>query len=245
MAEQRLTLLLLPGMDGTGELFADFVKLLPSWVEPRLVGYPRDRRLSYDQLLPILRSAVPANESFVILAESFSTPLAVRFAAQTPKGLRALVLCSGFVSAPRHGVMRRVALILAPALFAFGLPESVCRHFLVGAVAPKGLVDAVRATVSSLSNGVLAYRLRSVLTCNVEPELRNISVPLLYISGLEDRLVKRYSFQEIRQTKPDAQLARVEAPHLILQTKPREAVDLVLRFLRDIGSELDFGIAGE
>lgn len=47
------------GVDGTGELFADFVKLLPSWIEPRVVSYPRDRRLSYDQLLPILKSALP------------------------------------------------------------------------------------------------------------------------------------------------------------------------------------------
>ena len=70
MAEERLTLLLLPGMDGTGELFADFVKLLPSWIEPHVVSYPRDQRLSYDQLLPILESALPSNESFVMLAES-------------------------------------------------------------------------------------------------------------------------------------------------------------------------------
>ena len=84
MDEKRLTLLLLPGMDGTGELFAEFVKLLPSWIEPRVVSYPRDRRLSYDQLLPILESALPSNKPFVILAESFSTPLAVRFAAESP-----------------------------------------------------------------------------------------------------------------------------------------------------------------
>jgi len=87
MDERRLTLLLLPGMDGTGELFADFITLLPSWIEPCVVSYPRDRRLSYDQLLPILKSALPSDEPFVILAESFSTPLAVMFAAETPKGL--------------------------------------------------------------------------------------------------------------------------------------------------------------
>lgn len=237
MDEKRLTLLLLPGMDGTGELFAEFVKLLPSWIEPRVVSYPRDRRLSYDQLLPILESALPSNKPFVILAESFSTPLAVRFAAETPKGLRALVLCAGYVSPPRRDVVRRVALILAPALFAFGLPESVCRHFLVGDTAPKSLVDAVRATVSSISSGVLAHRLRSVLTCNVERELRSVSVPLLYLSGLEDRLVRRLSFEEIQQTKPDALLASVGAPHLILQSKPHEAVDVVFRFLRQVCSE--------
>ena len=65
---QRLTLLLLPGMDGTGALFDDFVKLLPGWIEPVVVGYPRDRQLSYDQLSRIVESVVPSDVPFVILA---------------------------------------------------------------------------------------------------------------------------------------------------------------------------------
>lgn len=237
MVEERLTLLLLPGMDGTGDLFADFLKLVPNWIEPHVVRYPGDKRLSYDQLFPVLRSAVPSNKTFVVLAESFSTPLAVRLAAEAPNGLRALVLCAGFVSSPRHGLMRRAGLILAPVFFAFGLPESLCRRFLVGATAPKVLVDFVRATISSVSNRVLAYRLRSVLTCNVEQELGKISVPVLYISGLEDRLVLKSSFQEIKKMKSDVLLAGVEAPHLILQTRPREVADIVLEFLRQVQSE--------
>jgi pimeloyl-ACP methyl ester carboxylesterase len=245
MDKERLTLLLLPGMDGTGELFADFVKLLPGWIEPRVVSYPRERKLSYDQLLPILKSALPTDEPFAILAESFSTPLAVKCAAEAPPRMRALLLCAGFVSPPRRDVLRRVALILAPVLFGFGLPERVCRHFLVGNTAPKSLVDGVRAAVSRVASGVLAHRLRSVLTCNVERELRSVSAPLLYIYGIEDRLVHRSSFEEIQQTKPDVLLASVEAPHLILQARPHEAVDVVVRFLRQVRSGAGSRVAGE
>ena len=237
MVEERLTLLLLPGMDGTGELFAEFVRSLPGWIEPRLVVYPRDRKLSYDQLLPIVASAVPANKTFVVLAESFSTPLAVRLAAEKPNGLLALVLCAGFVSPPSRGVLRRVAIILAPLLIAFRLPESICQHFLVGDSAPKSLVDGVRATISSVSVGVLAHRLRSVLSCTGKRELCAVSIPLLYLLGLEDRLVHRFSFDEIQQAKPDARLASVEAPHLILQAKPREASEVVIRFLQQVHGE--------
>jgi pimeloyl-[acyl-carrier protein] methyl ester esterase len=239
MGEKKLTLLLLPGMDGTGALFAEFVKLLPSWIEPLVVSYPRDQRLSYDQLLSIPESALPSNKPFVILAESFSTPLAVRFAAKAPEGLQALVLCAGFVSPPRRHVVRRVALMLAPVLFTFGLPESVCRCLLAGNAAPTSLVGAVCAAVSSVSSGVLAHRLRSVLTCDVQRELRSVSVPLLYLSGLEDRLVRKLSFEEIKETKTDVVLACVEAPHLILQAKPHEAVDIFLRFLRQVRSQSD------
>ncbi len=245
MDEERLTLLLLPGMDGTGELFADCAKLLPDWIEPRVVSYPRDRKLSYDQLLPILKSALPTDGPFAILAESFSTPLTVKFAAEAPPQMRALLLCAGFVSPPRRNVLRRVALILAPVLFGIELPERACRHFLVGDTAPKILIDGIRAAVSRVASGVLAHRLRSVLTCNVERELRSVSVPLLYIRGIEDRLVHRTSFKEIQQMKPDVLLASVEAPHLILQAKPHDAIDVVVRFLRQVRSGAGSLVASE
>lgn len=234
MNERRLSLLLLPGMDGTGELFADFVALLPSWVECRVVSYPPDQKLSYDQLSPIVKSSFPPDEPFVILAESFSTPLAVRLAAEAPKGLKGLVLCAGFVSPPRGDVLVRLALVLAPALFSFGLPSSICRRYLVGDAAPDGLINTVRSAVSSVPSGVLARRLKSVLSCNAVRDLRDVSVPLLYISGTQDRLVTQASLQEIQQAKTDAQLTSIESAHLVLQTRPREAADAVTQFLQTI-----------
>jgi pimeloyl-ACP methyl ester carboxylesterase len=138
-----------------------------------------------------------------------------------------------------RAVLRHFARILAPVLFAFGLPENVCRHLLVGDSAPKGLVDCVRAAVSRVPAKVLAHRLRSVLSCSAERDLQAISVPLLYVSGLEDRLVRRHSFDEIQQAKPDVKLASVQAPHLILQANPQEAVHVVLQFLRQVRGESD------
>lgn len=245
MDGQRLTLILLPGMDGTGGLFADFVKLLPGWIEPVVVSYPHDSRLSYDQLLPIVESVVPSDVPFVILAESFSTPLAVRFAAKTPARLQALVLCAGFVSPPRRGLVSRLASVFAPLLFALRLPESVCRQFLVGDSASQTLVDTVRSTVSSVSSGVLAHRLRSVLSCKAERELRSVSVPLLYLAGIEDRLVTTTSLHEVKQEKPDALVASIDAPHLLLQAKPRESVNALVSFLKQLGTGPEQKIAGE
>lgn len=232
MDEESLALFLLPGMDGSGELFSNFVRLLPSWIEPHVIAYPSDRNLSYEQLVAVLRSCISEGEPFVVLAESFSTPLAVKFAAENPIGLRAIVLCSGFVSPPREGFSRQVALRLSSVLFSFGLPEFVCRHYLVGQAASKRLVNEVRAVVSRVPGRVLANRLRSVLSCDVRRELQCVSVPLLHLSGREDRLVRRSSFDGIKQAKPEAQIASIEAPHLILQTKPDQALDSMLPFLR-------------
>ena len=232
MKDSRLKLLLLPGMDGTGDLFADFVDALPSWMMPCVVSYPCNERLTYDQLIARVRSAIPSDLLFVILAESFSTPLAVKIAALPPKGLRALVLCAGFVSPPRRGFLSSIAFILAPLLFSFRMPERVCRSFLVGRTAPERLVENVRSAVSRVSPSVLAHRFRSVLSCNSKPELSDVSVPLLYVAGTEDRLASKISFKEMKELNPAAQSVGVRGPHLILQSNPRESAWVIVEFLQ-------------
>ena len=92
MSSQIPKLILLPGMDGTGELFADFVKALPN-LEIEVMRYPTDRHLSYEQLVPIVRSGISASEPFVFVAESFSTPLAIKLAADNPSNLKGVVIC--------------------------------------------------------------------------------------------------------------------------------------------------------
>ena len=72
---QRLRFVLLPGMDGTGELFADFVDALPKSFETVRVRYPADRCLSYSELEELVQAA--CSEPFMLVAESFSTPLAI------------------------------------------------------------------------------------------------------------------------------------------------------------------------
>jgi pimeloyl-[acyl-carrier protein] methyl ester esterase len=72
-----LKLVLLPGMDGTGMLFAGFVTALPESFETMTVRYPTDRPLSNLELEGIVRAACPVTEPFMLVAESFSTPLAI------------------------------------------------------------------------------------------------------------------------------------------------------------------------
>src|SRR5487761_478318 len=53
---QRLKLVLLPGMDGTGELFSDFAAALAGEFEIATVWYPTERCLSYSELEGFVRA---------------------------------------------------------------------------------------------------------------------------------------------------------------------------------------------
>jgi hypothetical protein len=67
-------MVLLSGLDGTGDLFVDFIAALPESWTATTVTFPTDRFLTYTDLRPLVGAAVPQSERFVLVAESYSAP---------------------------------------------------------------------------------------------------------------------------------------------------------------------------
>ena len=229
-----MKLVLLPGMDGTGNLFADFVKALPSEYEAEIARYPTDVFISYSDLIPIIGSSTPRSEPFVLVAESFSTPLAIRYAATNPPNLKGLVLYARFATSPVRGWRRFFGYLLLPILFRFPLPRFVVALLLVGSTAPRELTTAVKSAVSSVQRKVLMDRFRAVLECDARAELTKTTVPVLYVRAKDDRLVPKSCLGEIQRIKPLTFVAEIRGPHLILQREPTKTAEVVARFVRQI-----------
>ena len=228
-----MKLVLLPGMHGTGDLFADFVKAISGTFVAEALTYPTDVSLSSPELLTFLQSAIPASEPFVLLAESFSTPLAIQYAAAHPSNLKALILVAGFATSPVHGWMHFLGTRLPPSLFGVPLPSFVATR-IVGPNAPPELVNALRTAVSSVSPVVMLSRLRTVLACDARVELSQVAVPMLYIQARQDGLVPASCLDEILRIKSQTAVATISGPHLILQREPRDCADIVARFLNSV-----------
>src|SRR5512143_111507 len=94
------TLVLLPGLDGTGRLFGDFIAALGQDIDVIVASYPADTPLDYAELEPLVRAMLPTDRDYVLLGESFSGPLAISLAASAPPGLRGLVLCCSVARSP-------------------------------------------------------------------------------------------------------------------------------------------------
>jgi pimeloyl-ACP methyl ester carboxylesterase len=228
-------LLLLPGMDGTGELFADFIDALPASCRANALSYPTDVCLNYRDLETLVAETAPANESFVLVAESFSTPLAIRFAASNPLNLRGLLLCAGFASSPLKGWKCALASVIGRALPFKGLSSGVARRFLVGPDAPEASISRVRTAIRQVKLKVLRHRLRNVLTCDEREALAEISIPILYLRAKRDRLVPLASLEEMLHVRPEIEIAEIEGPHLLLQAKPKASAEVVMQFIGSLG----------
>jgi pimeloyl-[acyl-carrier protein] methyl ester esterase len=226
-------LVLLPGMHGDGKLFSDFMSRIPEPKHLEAVNYPAEESFSYSQLLEVVQSFVPASDPYFLLAESFSTPLAIQFAATNPANLKGLILCAGFASSPLTGPSRLAASLFAPLVFGLPVFGFAMDRFLIGPNPPELLHAAVRAAVSSVSPNILAARLRAVLCCDRRQHLSRIQVPMLYIQATNDMVVPKSCLDEIRRVKPDIRVAEINGPHLILQRETIQSADIVAKFIQE------------
>jgi pimeloyl-[acyl-carrier protein] methyl ester esterase len=226
-----LLTLCLPGLDGTGRLFARFLAAADGSLELRPLSYPADRFLGYGALEELAAREVPSDRPFALLGESYSGPLALRLAAKAPPGLVAVVLVTTFHRNPAAPLFRRLS-AFAPMFFRMPLPPHVVRLLLAGADAPDDLVAEVRSSVATVEPRVMAARVREALRVDAIDALRACPAPILFLGGKDDRLLRSALPIEIRSLRPDAEIRMLEAPHLLLQRRPEEAMEIVSRFLQ-------------
>jgi pimeloyl-ACP methyl ester carboxylesterase len=216
MACQRKTLVLLPGLDGTGRLYAP----LQSALEPNfVVGYPPDQPLDYEALCSFVIDRLPG-KPHVIVAESFSGPIALEVASRRPSELKALVLSATFATHPRPRLTRFLSRYIESRFFNRSIPLWMIRASLLGPDAPGDLCRNVQETVESVDPAVIAFRMREVAKCDATAALRGCPLPVFYLNGTKDRLLSGRLVRVLSEMKPDMTIMDVAGPHLLLQAKP-------------------------
>jgi pimeloyl-ACP methyl ester carboxylesterase len=232
-----LTLVLLPGMDGTGALFDPFVAEFGEEFRVKVVRYPGTEPMGYAELESLARAALPTDGPFVLLGESFSGPIAISLAASAPPQLKALVLCGTFVRNPRP--LLAGLRWLVPVLPVNRAPVEWLDRALLGRFSTSALRLALAQALAQVSPAALRARLQSVLGVNVSARLRAVKVPTLYLRGADDRIVPRAALRRVLRFKPDTHIVQLEAPHFLLQAAPADAARVVRDFVRATASRPD------
>jgi pimeloyl-[acyl-carrier protein] methyl ester esterase len=218
----KRVLVLLPGMDGTGELFAPFIAALGGEFDVRVVRYPGDHCGGYEALEAIARSEIPEDQPYVLLAESFSGPIAMSIAASVPNQLRGLVLCCTFARNPRP--------VLAPLKALLGVAPM--KALPAGSMIGAQMRAPLQAALGRVTSAALRARMRAVLAVDVCDRLAKCEVPILYLRATRDWLVPRAAARLVALIKPATRIIEFDAPHFLLQTAPQQAAREVAAFVR-------------
>ena len=232
MPPTRPPLLLLPGIDGSGDLFAPLLAAGPLGFEPRVVGLPPDGPRSYDEYLDVVAEALPRRGTYALLAESFSGPLAVRLAARRPPGLAALVLAATFLDRPLSRWLAPLSPLIGAPLFSLPLLPPTIRLLLTGFDAPDAVVAAIQAAVADVPAAVMGARARQALAADVRAALATTQVPVLYLGPTGDRLLRTDVVADVLAARPDAETALLPGPHTLLQVRPHACLARIEPFLR-------------
>jgi pimeloyl-ACP methyl ester carboxylesterase len=229
-----VSLVLLPGLDGTGNLFRPLLQQLPAEVEPMVLSYPAGEFLDYSALAQFALRSLPTGQPFVLLGESFSGPVAVLAAAARPKGLLGVILCASFVTAPRPWV--KFALPLASLLPLRAGARVVGSRVLMGRFTDSEVTEAMLAALAQVSDKVLRARLAAAVNVNVTVQLGSLNVPSLYLQASEDAVAPSKAAVVFSQVAPRSSVEVVVGPHFLLQCVPSDAATSIVRFIKRLQS---------
>ncbi len=223
------TLVILPGMDGTGLLHGPFISALGPGFDARVVRYPVDKPLGYAGLESAARAALPETGPFFVLGESFSGPIAVSLAASFPSRVQGLILCCSFVRNPRPGLAW-----VSPFLAMLPLraaPMAALSHLLLGAASSSAWRALLAEALARVSPKALRARLRAVLSVDISGTFAALDLPILYLRGTRDRVVPRPASELAATLNSRTAIIDVNAPHFLLQAAPAEAALAIRQFV--------------
>ncbi|MBD9477575.1 alpha/beta hydrolase [Pseudoxanthomonas sp. PXM02] len=225
----RPRLCLLPGLDGTGRLYAPLEDALSADADIEVLAYDSTRFHDYPALADALAPALERHRDVVLVTESFAGPLGVLLAHRYPERIRALVMAASFVRPPLP--LSGAAAALLQRLPAVAPPLFALEHLLAGSGLPPPLRAEFEAIVATLPFQVMRQRALAALRVDVTRELASLQMPLLYLQARRDRLVWPRAGREVLRWARTAHHAVVDAPHFLFQMAPIPAATEIRRLL--------------
>lgn len=223
------TLVVLPGLDGTGLLLKDFAAAFAPGVKLVLANYPVEGAQDYRSLEEVARRFLPLDEPYFLLGESFSGPLALTIAASRPPALRGVILACSFARSPRPALAQLSPLVnYAPVA---GIPNILLSWFVLGRFATPALRQALAEVMVCVPADVLRARAKAALRAEFSWALTKPALPLLYLRATEDRVVPPTALQYLRSLQPSLNVAEFVAPHFLLQVEPQAVASVITAFM--------------
>ena len=204
-------LVLVPGMDGTGQLFYRQIPPLARSFRTATYALRNDAPtmdVLIDDLGRVIDSVAPENRRAVVVGESFGGALAMSFALARPEQVRALVVLNSFpYFAPQFRLrLARYGLGLSP----WGVMSVIRRATAFRLHSAHTHRDDIRRfmelTAGASRDGYL-NRLQLLMSYDVRDRLHDLRPPTLFLAADQDHLVPSVRQAELMTSRvPDATL---------------------------------------
>jgi pimeloyl-[acyl-carrier protein] methyl ester esterase len=223
-------LVFLPGLDGTGISYEPLGPFIAADADVTVVRYPLDEPLSFRETVECAASQVGAADGSVVVAESFSGPVAVELVGSGQLKPKCLVLCATFARSPRRGLLSMARRLPLANLMGLPIPDGFLRFAMGGTEFAPLLLPMWYRVKDMVSPKILAHRLDLVSRVDVRRWLPQLTMPCCYIQAIGDALVPPKASLDSEAGVRNFELKTLRGPHFLLQARPRESVRIIETF---------------
>ena len=211
------SVILVPGMDGTGLLFYRQVPLLAR--SYRVITYAlRDTAATMDVLVSdlarIIDTVAPTERRAIIVGESFGGALALSFALAKPEQVSRLVILNSF---PYFAPQRRLRLAAvglgALPWGAMGLVRRLTAFRLHSPHTHRQEIDRFMELTARASRGGYINRLKLLMQYDVRHRLHELRAPTLFLAADRDHLVPSIAQARYMAARVPGSMLRVLEGH--------------------------------
>jgi pimeloyl-ACP methyl ester carboxylesterase len=223
-----VSLVLLPGLDGTGSLLRPLVDELGD-MQARVITYPPHQALKLGELSALVLRQLPASK-VTIVAESFSGLVALSLLTSAAARISGVIFVGAFAEPPRPLLLRLSPLASRSPGLLRSSPAFLLRQFCLGAEATTRDLASLREALAAVSPAVLAQRL--ALVASRHAFAKSFDVPSCYLRARQDRLVPAHAVKWFSSRFRNFELAEIDGPHFLLMMKPGEAARAITQQVR-------------
>lgn len=225
-----MKVLLLPGLDGTGTLFSDLIKVLPKqWTTETicLSKLPGDSYLAQAQ--SIAKSFL--NEKTHIIAESYSGRIAYELSLLAPEKISGITFIASFITPP--SILSKAA-SLAPTFLINSpfLTKITLNYFGFNGKGCDRLINNTYNSLLKTNRSKLKQRLHNI--ASLPKPSQRLEIPTIYIRPDRDRLIGRKAVIDISETYINLNIIDIPGGHFIAQAHPEKVARIVVNFARKL-----------
>jgi pimeloyl-ACP methyl ester carboxylesterase len=227
------TIVFLPGIDGTGISFEPLGEVLPQDINVKVIRYPVDKLLNFEETVQFAKDQLQSDQKDVIvIAESFSGPVAIALVGSGQLKAKCLILCSTFAKSPRPVLLKILSYLPLEFLIRLPFPKFLLKHMVEGGEEATDLFLGMWQRVKTLVPAkTLVHRLKVVNQVDVRGWLPKLTIPCCYIQATSDRTVPASSLSDFTETISDLRVKRIKGPHFILQAQPQASLTAIQNFV--------------
>lgn len=226
-------IILLPGLDGTGLLFNPLLPYLSDY-KTSIIPLPETGKQDYESLSQYVQSKLPPNDC-IIIAESFSGPIAKKLPANTPQ-IKGVIFVATFLSTPNALLLSLIHKLPLKVLSKLPFARKIYQYFLLGKNCPPDLMAQFEEIIAQLEPRLIQSRLKSIQNLSCVEEIENQSkMPALYIQANGDRVIPSSKATEFQKCFSKIDIHKIDGAHFLLQVKPEECATIIKGFITQRG----------